>query len=129
MSFDELRAVPRAPAAANRLSERPTGIVVVGHPEEWERTGHDLPARRGELRFVAFEDIDAEFLHTAAPAMILSPVLARGFDCIDLAARLAQLGYEGAYRAVSKALPSPGMIEREIRQLYPKLDFGVLASI
>ena len=65
-------------------------------------------------------------LEVLAPKLVVSPVLARRFDCVDLAIRLATLGYSGAYRAFSTDLPRPELIDSEIRVLCPTLDFAIV---
>lgn len=98
-------------------------VLAVGDPEEWRRQGHELPKEK--LAFVAFEDISEETLEHFSPSVIFSPVLASRFDCIELTLLLRNLGFTGAYRAVAQNMPKPALIEREVSQLYPKLDFKI----
>ena len=49
-------------------------------------------------------------------------------EFIDLALELNRLGFSGEYRAISKDLPNPNVIEREVRQLCPHLDFKLIES-
>ena len=78
------------------------------------------------MAFASFEDISEELIARLCPTVVLSPVLARNFDCIDLAQKLFSLRFAGRYRAVSDELPDPEMVEREMRHLCPGLDFGIL---
>lgn len=98
-------------------------VLAVGDPEEWRRQGHVLPHEK--MAFVAFEDISEETLKHFNPSVIFSPVLANGFDCIELTLLLRNLAFDGAYRAVAQDLPKPALIEREVSQLYPDLDFKI----
>lgn len=100
-------------------------VLAVGDPEEWVRSGCALPSD-GDIAFVAFQDIDQELLEKLTPPVIMSPLLSTGFDCIDLAEVLSGVGYEGRYRVVTKRLPKPNVVIREISQLCPKLDFDLL---
>lgn len=103
-------------------------IVAVGDPVQWKNAGNSFPTN-SEMRFVSFSDVGFDLLRECDPEFILSPVVANDFDCIDLAVLLCRLGYKRPYRAVSDDLPSPEIIEREIRQLCPDLDFAVARPV
>lgn len=102
-------------------------ILAVGSPKEWERSSA-CGRGSGNLLFVAFAEVDAELLRQTTPDAIISPALGWDFDCIDLAVRLTKLGYKGLYRATALNLPRPEVVECEIRQLCPNLDFGIITS-
>ena len=99
--------------------------VAIGDVAEWRDRGHPLP-EGGEIRFMEFHDISESALEQLSPRVIYSPVLARNFDCIELAILLETLGYQGVYRAVAKDLPKPSLIEREVRQLCRRLKFELV---
>lgn len=100
--------------------------LAVGEPLEWQRQGHALP--REGLAFIAFHEVTQVTLDYLQPGIVFSPVLAKSFDCIDLALELHRLGFSGEYRALATDLPNPGVIEREVRQLCPQLDFKLMDS-
>ena len=106
-------------------NDETVAILAVGNATEWRKAGNRLQGE-GRISFVSLEEITETTLSRLCPTVILSPVLAQSFDCIDLAQRLFSLGFTGRYRAVSDQLPNPEMVEREIRQLCPGLDFGIL---
>ena len=106
-------------------NDETVAILAVGSAEEWRQGGNRLQAD-GRVAFASFEDVDDTLLARTCPTVILSPVLARNFDCIDLAQKLFNLGFTGRYRAVSDELPNPEMVEREIHNVCPGLDFGIL---
>lgn len=108
-------------------NDETVAILAVGSAAEWREGGNRLQAD-GRVAFVSIEEISVELLDRVCPTVILSPVLARSFDCIDLAQKLHDLGFTGRYRAVSDELPNPEMVEREIRHLCPGLDFGILVG-
>ncbi len=101
--------------------------VAVGDTDEWMREGNFVP--REGMAFLAFHDVDEETLSALRPAIVFSPLLANTFDCIELALLLSKLGYGGKYRAVSENVPKPEVIEREVRQLCPKLDFRIVERL
>lgn len=103
-------------------------ILAVGAPEEWKRQGKALPSH-GKLAFVAFHEVTGYLLDKLNPAAVVSPVLAKGFDCIDLAQVLHSLDFKGPYRAAAPDLPKPKLIESEIAQLCPRLDFQIVTTL
>ena len=84
--------------------------------------------RRGKVVFVSFDEVDSTLLDDLKPDAVVSPALAWNFDCIDLAVLLERLSYVGAYRATAMELPKPELIENEISQLCPRLDFAIISS-
>lgn len=105
--------------------DRGTVILAVGELIEWHRSGRTAPCDES-VAFAEFHEVTGALLNTVAPRYVLSPLLSRSFDCIDLAQLLVQEGYRGRYRAVATRLPDPGIIRREIRALCPELDFDVI---
>jgi hypothetical protein len=112
------------PASENRYQ---TTILAVGDLQEWRRSGRDLPAD-GKIAFTDFRSVTEELFQLIAPQLVLSPLLARGFDCIDLAEVLHAMGFKGRYRAIADILPNPEIIRREIGDLCPGLDFDVIVT-
>lgn len=102
-----------------------TTILAVGDVDEWTRHRGSLPVS-GKLAFSSFEGITQELFQIINPEVVFSPILARGFDCIDLAQVLSSIGYPGRYRAIAAALPDPDIVKREIRSMCPGLDFDVI---
>ena len=102
----------------------PTKVLAIGDVDEWRDRGHPLPG--GEIAFLAFHEVSGASLEYHSPSVIYSPVLARTFDCIELAILLETLAYPGIYRAVANDLPKPALIEREVRQLCRRLKFELI---
>ncbi len=113
-------------AASSSDQNSLTRIIAVGDASEWEQQGNMLPS--GGIAFLSFHEVTDTLLNDLNPSMIISPVLARHFDCIELAVLLHNLGYSGAYRAMAKDMPKPELIEREVRQICPRLNFKLLLA-
>jgi hypothetical protein len=111
-------------SAADR-TERGAAVLAVGDTRGWTAQGRRLPSD-GNVFFVEFHEVTIDLLAELTPRLVLSPLLARTFDCVDLAQRLGQLGYRGPYRAIDSGLPDPALIVREVKSLVPGLDFGVV---
>ncbi len=106
-------------------TDRVASVLAVGDTREWTARGRRLPLD-GHVYFVEFHDVTEELLARLEPRLVLSPLLARTFDCLDLAQRLGKLRFRGQYRAIDIGLPDPALIVREVRSLVPGLDFGVV---
>lgn len=112
---------PRAPE---------TRILFVSHLPGWR--GPDPDVSRGrfgqDIGVVDFSAVDAALLSTFDPHFVVSPILTPGFDIIDVAIRLWQLRYRGAYRILTdKPLPDPGLVLREVRAQCPGLDVDLIS--
>ena len=113
--------------AVEAHADNPSGvrILAVGDPDEWAAEGNVQPIS-GQISFLSIYEVSADTLEHLQPAMIYSPVLARRFDCIELAVLLEKCGFEGTYRAFATKLPKPEMIEREVRQMCPHFTFEII---
>ena len=100
-------------------------VLAVGDPNEWEDRDHVFPNAR-DMAFLGFEIFDEAALDHYRPHSIYSQVLAPDFDCIELAERLQNLAFDGMYKAFGRNLPNPKLIEREVRQTCPNLNFQVV---
>lgn len=116
--------------AASWGEQRSAGISVlaVGDTAEWLRRRQPVPPG-GRIILASFSDLSQDLLARVRPKLVLSPLLARDFDCIDLAQMLFALGFGGQYRVVSSEVPNPLIVATEIRSLCPGLDFGVLSTL
>lgn len=100
-------------------------VLAVGEPDEWRRQGRTTSSLENMV-FVAFHEVTGGLLDQLQPSTVVSPALAKGFDCIDLAMLLSRLEFNGVYRALAADLPKPGLIESEIAQLCPRLKFEIV---
>lgn len=75
----------------------------------------------GRTAFADFSDVTHDLVATLAPQVVISSVLGRNFDCVDLAEKLAALGFRGCYRLIGHGIPRPELVVREIRALFPGL--------
>lgn len=114
----------RGPTAAE------TRILFVSHLPGWRGPGADVSRGRfGEdIGVVDFSAVDADLLSTFDPHFVVSPILTPGFDIIDVALRLWQLRYRGAYRILTdQPLPDPELVLREVRAQCPGLDIDLIS--
>lgn len=100
-------------------------ILMIGHSRVNGGEGFDCLSRRG-YRIARLGELDASLLRDAEPELVISSLLGDGFDAIDVAIRLAGLGYTGPYRVLCPPLPKPEAVRDEIRAAAPGLDFDLL---
>lgn len=100
-------------------------MLVVGPIAVWHNSQKQLPQIEG-VAFVDFSDLTAETLALTKPDFILSALMSAGFDAMDMARVLAELGYKGSYRAVSEELPCPDVVVADVGAVAPDLDFDVV---
>lgn len=104
-----------------------TRVLLVGH--FGGAVSDEIRSRfSADMRVIDFSALTGPLLEDFAPHFVVSPVVTRGFDIMDLAHRLWQLGYSGSYRALTDIeLPNPALIVREVRLACPGLDVDVLS--
>lgn len=127
MSREELGLSRIDFAAVGESDDQSIAVLAVGEAEEWLRRGNRIPSEGG-IMFVSIDQMTGTFLARVSPGVVISPALSYRFDCIDLAQILYDAGYKGRYRAVTRDLPNPVMVEREIADLCPGLDFAILLA-
>lgn len=71
--------------------------------------------------FADFADVTRELIEVLEPQVVVSSVLGRNFDCVDLAERLDGFGFRGCYRLIGHGIPQPELVLRELRSLFPSL--------
>ncbi len=104
---------------------RPTPTLVIGDVMRWKRMRRELPVIDGFV-FIDIGDLTYELLESVQPQVILSPLLSRDFDAVEIARRLNDVGYLGRYRVVTDAVPDPDIIIKDIRSVAPNLDISLL---
>ncbi|MGB0902824.1 hypothetical protein [Halocynthiibacter sp.] len=98
-----------------------TVILVIGDVKTWLEQGRPLP-EDDILVFIDYNMFSAETLLIHRPGMVLSPLTSRGFDALDIAARLQTFRFKGAYRVLAPKLPDQAMIRNELAHLAPDVD-------
>ncbi|MEL6912871.1 MAG: hypothetical protein AAFP13_00065 [Pseudomonadota bacterium] len=116
----------KAPVLASVIdSLAPAPVLFIG-PVDHDAALRAHSAPGAERRSIAFEQLTPEFLALLQPSVVISPLFDPDIDPSDVAERLAALGYRGRYCAVTKSVPKPEVIRREIRRIAPDLDFDVI---
>jgi hypothetical protein len=98
----------------------PTVMLVVGPVADAAR----LPRIPG-FHFRPFPAVRRQLLIELKPEVVLSALIARDFDAIELARLLMLEGFAGRYRAVTTALPNIKCVVAEVRAAVPGIDFDV----
>lgn len=115
-----------APCSAHLETRQHThNTLVIGDITRWTAKGRDT-ADFGNFCFVTLDELSAALLLDQAPEIVLSPLVADGFDALDVAARLHELGFTGRYRVLAQGLPHVAIVSVEVAHVAPHLDFDVL---
>jgi hypothetical protein len=81
---------------------------------------------RMDQRAVRFRDVDIDLVARHDPALVLAPLVGRGFDILDVGALLLRCGYLGPLRALTTPLPNLRSIRAEVHNHCVGLDFDFL---
>lgn len=65
--------------------------------------------------------VDAALIRRFQPELVVSTLIARNWDILDLAEHLSRAGYAGSVLVVSRPLPHAGLVIDEIEALFPGL--------
>ncbi len=113
------------PGTADTESSVKPMILAVGDVRQWIGTGRALPDD-SQIAFAEFHEVTEELMDALTPDIVMSPVMTRAFDCLDLAQALQAAGFRGRFRVVAPELPNPKVIQAEIRAICPALDVALI---
>lgn len=113
-------AIRRKTVAHDPVAVENVVALAVGDVSSWwSRQDGDLADR--PAAFADFSDVTPDLIEALNPEIVVSSVFGRNFDCVDLAQRLSDIGYEGRYRMIGYGMPQPDLVLREIKALFPEL--------
>ncbi len=100
-------------------------ILAVGEIALWRSAGR-LLRPSAYLTYAEFSDLTSDVLSTMQPDIVVSSLVSKSFDCLDLAQFLHGCDFTGRYRIIDQHVPDPRMILKEINMLCPGLDVMVV---
>lgn len=115
-------AMREAQAPAPKLdNSAETVVLAVG--DVFSLTTRIIADRAGEkTAFADFSEVTPELVDSLSPEIVVSSVVGRNFDCVDLAEKLSSIDFSGCYRLIAHGLPQPELVLREMRGLFPGLN-------
>ena len=116
-----MAAVDRGEAASPGIDPV---VLAVGDVAGWNRSRRPAPTG-SRVIFAEFHEVTLDLIEMLSPHVVISSLLARRFDCVDLAQRLDDLGFAGRYQVLTDELPRPEMVLTEIRALFPRLQVEI----
>jgi len=122
---DSVPVVPTVTSQTKTVAKSPTVVLAIGEVSQWRHTGRNLPWD-SQITFAGFDDVEAGFIKRINPDIVLSPLLCRSFDCLDLARSLQNSGFHGRYRIMSPRIPNPTVVLKELRSVGPSLDIDMI---
>lgn len=84
---------------------------------------------KGQVKVTNFNNLSTKSLKSYAPTVIVSKIVTPGFDVLDLAKRLTDMNFTGAYITLPEPMvPKPEVILNEVRTMYPRLHVDIMQS-
>ncbi len=74
-----------------------------------------------EIQTATLVDVDDTLLDKVRPTVVVTPLVSWTFDALDVAEALYCAGYTGELVVLASHLPSPAVVERELRDTAPGL--------
>jgi len=99
--------------------------LIIGDMETWVGQGRDVPNIEG-YRFIDIANLTPALLRRLAPDVVLSSLVGDNFDAVDIAKKLGQMDFAGAYRVLTQNVPDISLILAEIHGVAPRLDVDVI---
>jgi len=115
--------LPVQPPAALRLAHT---VLVVEAPGAL-RLLDDNPARQGVV-LTQLRMLNSRMLAQVAPDAVIGPLISDGWDGLDLAIALEEMGYRGELYILSRPLPRAGLVLREMRACCPMLSIALIET-
>ncbi|MEE9389496.1 MAG: hypothetical protein V3U96_12900 [Paracoccaceae bacterium] len=97
-------------------------VLVVG---QVFTTGHttNFIAPGARLIFVEYDDVDQKVISDITPDVVMSHLMCRTFDFLDLATSLHAAKFTGCYLVIAPLLPNPDIVIAEAHSHFPELKF------
>jgi len=76
--------------------------------------------------YVMIDRLDAELVRRLHPDLVVTALVSRQFDCLDVARILVAAEFQGAFRVLCPDLPRPDVVTRDLRAACPGLDVALL---
>jgi len=99
-------------------------MMIVEKFAYWKTKAIWQPVETG-LVFVDYSNLKQSIFSDPSTDLVLSALISRQFDALDVARNLADSGFTGRYRAFAKRLPNPVAVKAEISLVAPNLDFDI----
>lgn len=89
--------------------------------------GELLDLKPSQVVPTCLQDVDSVLIDRIQPTVVCSLLTWIGGDALEAAVALASAQYEGPYWAFGPRLPRPHLVEEEIRNSAPGIDFTIVA--
>ena len=99
--------------------------LVIGDHRAWNEIESRPPEIAG-FKFIDIDDLDASIFEDFPATIVLSSLMSRGHDAIEIARILSDLSFKGSYRVIATGLPNPDLVTQEVKASVPEIDFEVL---
>lgn len=87
----------------------------------------DNPGQQGVV-MTQMRMLNARMLAQVAPDAVIGPLIADGWDSLDLATALEDMGYHGSLHILSRPLPRAELVLREVCACCPGLTISLVET-
>lgn len=98
--------------------------LVIADIWQLQQRGRILPVIN-DVYFVELAQLKVTLIQRIMPEIVLSPLIAFGFDASEVVKRLSRFEFRGAYRILTDPLPDRNMVLRELRRDAPDIDIDL----
>jgi len=102
-------------------------VLVVGEVFQLYLAEHNL-ADDSKITFADITDISSIFLNNLKPDIVVSCLVCRDFDFLELAQALELVGFQGIFRVITPVLPNPKIVASEAHSMCPTLNFKFIVA-
>lgn len=99
-------------------------VLVIGRADD--STLAQAAILGGRMVVMPLSALDAGLIARLDPETVIFPLIAAGFDALQVIDRLAALGYDGLACVMAPRLPNRRMVEAELRSHGPGLRIALL---
>lgn len=85
-------------------------------------------AETPQARMIRYERLSPQLLSETMPDIIVTSLLCRGYDALELADYLQALGFGGRLIVLARSLPDPAVVQAELAALGLGYDCELLAE-
>ena len=110
------------------LPQGPTVMCIGLSEEDFSALPAHVIEPGAPLAMAAIAGLDSvDFSRPDAPRSIITPLVGRGFDAVEIAQRLQSKGFRGRYIAITRARPDFALIRDDVARAAPGVSFSVVS--
>lgn len=78
---------------------------------------------------IPYDNLDSEAIDGLNPDVVITAIVSSSFDCMDVAGKLTEAEFSGQMNVLSRSLPRPELVLRELRSTYPTIEVDLITTL